>query len=59
MLARASALGFDVFNMVEVLQNRRVAIDLLFKGGSGRLAHYLYNWRIPQQEPTEVGIVLV
>ena len=47
MLARASKLGFDVFNMVEVCSNRKIAEDLMFKPGSGRLAHYLYNWRIP------------
>lgn len=59
MLGQAYAKGFDVFNMVEVLQNRRVATDLLFKAGSGRLAHYLYNWRLPQLDAPDIGIVLV
>jgi glycylpeptide N-tetradecanoyltransferase len=59
MLSQASQKGFDVFNMVEVLQNRRIAQDLLFKAGSGRLAHYLYNWRVPQLDAPDIGIVLV
>jgi glycylpeptide N-tetradecanoyltransferase len=59
MLSKASQKGFDVFNMVEVLQNRRIATDLLFKAGSGRLAHYLYNWRVPQLDAPDIGIVLV
>lgn len=52
-------MGYDVFNMVEVLQNKRITDDLLFKIGGGRLAHYLYNWRCPAMEAEDVGIVLV
>lgn len=59
LLARAATLGFDVMNMVEVLNNKKVVTELNFKPGDGRLAHYLYNWRIPSLECDDVGIVLV
>jgi glycylpeptide N-tetradecanoyltransferase len=52
-------MNFDVMNMVEVLNNKRVVQELIFKPGDGRLAHYLYNWRIPSLEAEDVGIVLV
>ena len=45
-LILAKQHSFDVFNMTEVLQHSLVKGDLLFKPGDGKLAHYLYNWRI-------------
>jgi glycylpeptide N-tetradecanoyltransferase len=60
MMASAANLGHDVFNMVEVLQNKRMTEEgLMFKPGDGRLAHYLYNWRCPSMEAEDIGIVLV
>ena len=50
---------FDVFNMTEVLQHGVVKEELLFKPGDGRLAHYLYNWRIKAVASNDIGIVLV
>jgi len=38
--------NFDVYNMTEVLKHSLLRGDLFFKPGDGRLAHYLYNWRI-------------
>jgi len=45
-LILAKRNNFDVFNMTEVLKHVLVKEDLMFKPGDGRLAHYLYNWRI-------------
>ena len=61
LMAQAAHHGYDVFNMVEVLQNKRLTTDagLLFKPGDGRLAHYLYNWRCPAMEAEDIGIILV
>ena len=43
--------GFDVFNVTEVCQHKRVLDDLMFKVGDGRLHHYLFNWKVPACEP--------
>ena len=51
--------GYDVFNMTEVLKHGLVKHDLMFKPGDGRLAHYLYNWRLRSINADEIGIVLV
>ena len=61
LMAHAASHGHDVFNMVEVLQHKRLVADqgLLFKPGDGRLAHYLYNWRCPAMEAEDIGIILV
>ena len=59
LLINAKKNNFDVFNMVEVLQHGLVKEDLMFKPGDGKLAHYLYNWRIKAVEPNKIGIVLV
>lgn len=45
-LILAKSNNFDVFNMTEVLKHKLVKEDLMFKPGDGRLAHYLYNWRL-------------
>ena len=59
LLINAKQNNFDVFNMVEVLQHSLVKNDLLFKPGDGKLAHYLYNWRIRAIPANKIGIVLV
>ena len=55
----AKQRNFDVFNMTEVLQHKKVTGELLFKPGDGLLAHYLYNWRIKAINASDIGIVLV
>ena len=59
LLIMAKQNNFDVFNMTEVLKHGLVKNDLLFKPGDGKLAHYLYNWRIQAVPSNEIGIVLV
>ena len=58
-LILAKQAQFDVFNMTEVLKHGLVKQDLMFKPGDGRLAHYLYNWRIKSIQSKDIGIVLV
>ena len=58
-LILAKEKNFDVFNMTEVLKHGLVKEDLMFKPGDGRLAHYLYNWRIKSIKHDDIGIVLV
>ena len=61
LMSHANERGHDVFNMVEVLQHKRLTQEpgLMFKSGSGRLAHYLYNWRCPGMDAEDIGIILV
>lgn len=51
--------GFDVFNVTEVCQHKRMLEDLMFKVGDGKLHHYLYNWKVPACEPEDIGIILM
>ena len=58
-LILAKEQKFDVFNMTEVLQHSLLRGDLIFKPGDGKLAHYLYNWRVQAVPSNQIGIVLV
>ncbi|KJP85150.1 glycylpeptide N-tetradecanoyltransferase [Plasmodium fragile] len=51
--------NFDVFNALEVMQNKSVFEDLKFGEGDGSLKYYLYNWKCASFAPTHVGIVLL
>ena len=59
VLILAKAGGFDVFNVTEVLQHKRILDELLFKPGDGRLNHYLYNWRLPVVQAEEIGLIML
>ena len=41
------------------MENDKVLKELKFGVGDGNLHYYLYNWRIPETKPSQVGIVLV
>ncbi|GAW83088.1 glycylpeptide N-tetradecanoyltransferase [Plasmodium gonderi] len=51
--------NFDVFNALEVMQNKSVFEDLKFGEGDGSLKYYLYNWKCASFPPAHVGIVLL
>lgn len=51
--------GFDVFNVTEVMQHKRIIEDLMFKVGDGKLNHYFFNWRVPAVNPEDIGIILM
>ena len=59
MLLKAKALDFDVFNKLDILENKSVFEELRFGIGDGQLHYYLYNWRIKDVTPEDLGIVLV
>ncbi|XP_060551337.1 glycylpeptide N-tetradecanoyltransferase 2-like [Ruditapes philippinarum] len=53
--ARTPATGFDVFNALDLMQNKTFLEKLKFGIGDGNLQYYLYNWRCSQMEPNQVG----
>ena len=59
MLLKAKALDFDVFNALDVMDNKPIFEELKFGIGDGLLHYYLYNWRIKDITPEDLGIVLV
>ncbi|CAH8834368.1 unnamed protein product [Trichobilharzia szidati] len=58
MLISAKQLKFDVFNALDLMENKKFLEELKFGIGDGDLHYYLYNWRCPFADPSEVGIVL-
>ena len=51
--------GFDVFNMLNVMQNMSFQPDLKFGMGDGYLRYYLYNWKFPTIEPKDLGLIML
>ena len=58
-LVLAKKKNYDVFNALDIMENEVFLKELKFGIGDGHLHYYLYNWRVPDIEPKEVGIVLV
>eukprot|EP00744_Colponema_vietnamica_P004385 GILI01006561.1.p1 GENE.GILI01006561.1~~GILI01006561.1.p1 ORF type:complete len:459 (-),score=128.36 GILI01006561.1:132-1460(-) len=57
MLARDH--DFDVFNALNVMENDSIFKPLKFGIGDGHLQYYLYNYRCPEIDPSQVGLVLL
>ncbi|ETO11747.1 hypothetical protein RFI_25625 [Reticulomyxa filosa] len=51
--------GFDVFNALDVMENEKFLKTLKFGIGDGHLQYYLYNWKVAEMRPSDVGIVLL
>jgi len=49
---------FDVFNALNLMQNQKFLEELKFGIGDGNLNYYLYNWKCPSLEPSQIGLVL-
>lgn len=47
-------MGFDVFNALDLMENKEFLEKLKFGIGDGNLQYYLYNWRCPQMNPHQV-----
>uniref|UniRef100_A0A1I7SUF9 Glycylpeptide N-tetradecanoyltransferase n=1 Tax=Bursaphelenchus xylophilus TaxID=6326 RepID=A0A1I7SUF9_BURXY len=45
--------GFDVFNALDLMDNKVFLSDLKFGIGDGNLQYYLYNWKSPEMSPEE------
>ena len=58
-LVLAKQKGFDVFNALDIMDNNQVLQELKFGVGDGNLHYYFYNWRIPEIDPSQMGVVLV
>ncbi len=58
-LIMAKLEGIDVFNCLDVMENKAFLSDLHFGPGDGHLQYYLYNWRCPEMEPSKLGVVLL
>ncbi|XP_049844799.1 glycylpeptide N-tetradecanoyltransferase 2-like [Schistocerca gregaria] len=57
-LVSAKNGGFDVFNALNLMENKEFLEALKFGIGDGNLQYYLYNWRCPPMEPNKIGLVL-
>jgi len=57
-LVLAKKLDFDVFNALDLMENVEFLEKLKFGIGDGNLQYYIYNWRCPQMNSKEVGLVL-
>ncbi|XP_068626221.1 glycylpeptide N-tetradecanoyltransferase 2 [Battus philenor] len=57
-LITAKNSGFDVFNALDLMDNKEFLEQLKFGIGDGNLQYYLYNWRCPSITPNKIGLVL-
>ena len=58
-LISAGKNNVDVFNCLDIMQNKEFLDTLKFGRGDGKLQYYLYNYACPQMEPEKLGIVLL
>ena len=47
-------MGFDVFNALDLMENKKFLEKLKFGIGDGNLQYYLYNWKCPAMLPEQV-----
>ncbi len=57
-LVQAHKSGFDVFNALDVMDNKKFLKELKFGLGDGNLQYYIDNWQCPQMNPEQVALVL-
>lgn len=57
-LVSAKQRQFDVFNALDLMDNKQFLETLKFGVGDGNLQYYLYNWRCPSMQPSNIGLVL-
>jgi hypothetical protein len=53
-LVQAHKNEFDVFNALDLMDNKEFLEKLKFGVGDGNLQYYIYNWKCPQMEPEKV-----
>lgn len=59
LLIVAEKAGFDVCNLVDIMDNGSFVTELKFGPGDGMLHYYFYNWSYPRIEPSRVGFVML
>lgn len=57
-LISAKNTKFDVFNALDLMENKTFLEELKFGQGDGNLQYYMYNWRCASMPPEKVGLVL-
>lgn len=50
--------GFDVFNALDLMENKTFLEKLKFGIGDGNLQYYLYNWKCPSMGAEKVSSLL-
>eukprot|EP01087_Luapelamoeba_hula_P014795 TRINITY_DN4388_c0_g1_i1.p1 TRINITY_DN4388_c0_g1~~TRINITY_DN4388_c0_g1_i1.p1 ORF type:complete len:407 (-),score=58.27 TRINITY_DN4388_c0_g1_i1:51-1271(-) len=58
-LVMANQLGYDVFNCLDLMENKSFLADLKFGPGDGNLHYYLFNWKCKAMQSSELGLVLM
>lgn len=53
-LPAALQKGFDVFNALDLMENKTFLEKLKFGIGDGNLQYYLYNWKCPSMGAEKV-----
>uniref|UniRef100_A0A670ZDH7 Glycylpeptide N-tetradecanoyltransferase n=1 Tax=Pseudonaja textilis TaxID=8673 RepID=A0A670ZDH7_PSETE len=56
-LIKAKMKGFDVFNALDLMENKTFLEKLKFGIGDGNLQYYLYNWRCPGMDSEKVTFI--
>ncbi|CAF1344154.1 unnamed protein product, partial [Didymodactylos carnosus] len=57
-LVSAHNTGFDVFNALDLMDNKEFLEKLKFGAGDGNLQYYIYNWKCPQMDAEKVALLL-
>ncbi|UJR18703.1 hypothetical protein I4U23_005610 [Adineta vaga] len=57
-LVQAHNNGFDVFNALDIMDNKEFIEKLKFGGGDGNIQYYIYNWKCPLIPAEKVALVL-
>jgi len=58
-LILAKQLDFDVFNALDLMDNKEFIEKLKFGMGDGNLQYYLFNWRTKDITPNDTALVLL
>ena len=59
LLVIARNKGFDVFNMLDIMGNKKIFEERKFLAGNGFLQYYLFNWRCKEIPPEQIGLITV
>lgn len=51
--------GFDVFNALDLMENKTFLEKLKFGIGDGNLQYYLYNWKCPSMGAEKVHFPMI
>ncbi|CAG8633125.1 35347_t:CDS:2 [Gigaspora margarita] len=58
-LILAKLKNVDVFNCLDLMENKLFIEDLKFGPGDGYLNYYMYNWRCKDMDSGKVGVVML